>query len=148
MGIRYDDFRVLPMEEKMRYIREYARSRLQKGERLWWLEDNANAEHTLPIQARLYTTLSTEEKTRLRAESALLCPSIVKPSNSRNKYDGAGDSAGNSVAAIRGMKGLMPLNEPIGSERVFRSPSRLLAQFVRQDKKADTDLLRRSPALQ
>ncbi|MDR1230246.1 MAG: hypothetical protein LBK61_02470 [Spirochaetaceae bacterium] len=77
MGITYDAFRVLPMEEKMRYIREYARSRLQKGERLWWLPDNADSEHTLPIQARLYTALSTEEKTKLRAEAVLLCPGIV-----------------------------------------------------------------------
>ncbi|MDR2494651.1 MAG: hypothetical protein LBD24_05440, partial [Spirochaetaceae bacterium] len=89
MGIRYDDFRVLPMEEKMRYIREYARSRLQKGERLWWLENNENAEHTLPIQARLYTTLSTEEKTKLRAEAVLLCPGIVRSGRAKNKYDDA-----------------------------------------------------------
>jgi hypothetical protein len=89
MGIRYDAFRVLPMEEKMRYIREYARSRLRKGERLWWLPDNANAEHTLPIQARLYTTLSTEEKTKLRAEAVLLCPGIVQSGRAKNKYDDA-----------------------------------------------------------
>ncbi|MDR1095456.1 MAG: hypothetical protein LBL31_03630 [Spirochaetaceae bacterium] len=89
MGITYGAFRVLPMEEKMRYIREYARSRLQKGERLWWLPDNANAEHTLPIQARLYTALSTEEKTKLRAEAVLLCPGIVKSGRAKNKYDDA-----------------------------------------------------------
>jgi hypothetical protein len=87
MGVSYDAFRVLPMEEKMRYIREYARSRLQKGERLWWLPDNANSEHTLPIQARLYTTLSMEEKTKLRAEAVLLCPGIVQSGRSKNKYD-------------------------------------------------------------
>ncbi|GMO44646.1 MAG: hypothetical protein Pg6C_06430 [Treponemataceae bacterium] len=89
MKISYDDFRVLPMEKKMRYIREYARSRLQKGERLWWLEDNENAEHTLPIQARLYTTLSTEEKTKLRAEAVLLCPGVVQSGRAKNKYDDA-----------------------------------------------------------
>lgn len=87
MGIAYDDFRQLPMEEKMRHIRAYARSRLNEGERLWWLEDTPDAEHTLPIQARLYTSLSVEEKKRLRAEAALLCPSIVDSSRSRNKYD-------------------------------------------------------------
>jgi hypothetical protein len=89
MGISYDDFRKLAMEEKMKHIRAYARSRLQKGERLWWLEDNADAEHTLPIQARLYTNLSMEEKTRLRAEAVLLCPSIVKSGRAKNKYDDA-----------------------------------------------------------
>lgn len=87
MGVSYDEFRSLSMEEKMRLIRAYARSRLQKGEKLWWLEDTPDAEHALPIQARLYTSLSSEEKIRFRAEAALLCPSIVKSGRSRNKYD-------------------------------------------------------------
>lgn len=87
MGISYDEFRDLPMAEKMRHIRAYARARLQKGERLWWLEDTPDAEHALPIQARLYTSLKTDEKLRLRAEAALLCPGIVKSGRSRNKYD-------------------------------------------------------------
>ncbi|MHB8779684.1 MAG: restriction endonuclease, partial [Anaerolineales bacterium] len=87
MGITYDEFRRLSMEEKMRHIRTYARSRLNKGERLWWLEDTPDAEHTLPIQARLYTSLSNDEKKRLRAEAVLLCPSIVDSGRSRNKYD-------------------------------------------------------------
>jgi len=89
MGISYDDFRKLEMADKMKYIRSYARSRLQKGERLWWLEDNIEDGHTIPIQARLYTNLSTEEKTKLRAEAVLLCPTIVKSRRSKNKYDDA-----------------------------------------------------------
>lgn len=87
MGISYDDFRSLPMSEKMCHIRAYARSRLKNGERLWWMEDTPNAEHTLPIQARLYTGLTSTEKIRLRAEAALLCPSIVKSGRSKKKYD-------------------------------------------------------------
>lgn len=87
MNIAYDDFRQLPMDQKMRHIREYARGRLKKGERLWWLEDSEEPSHTLPLQARLYTKLSMEEKTQLRAEAVLLCPSIVKPGRSRDKYD-------------------------------------------------------------
>jgi hypothetical protein len=43
----------------------------------------------LPIQARLYTTLSTEEKTKLRAEAVLLCPGIVQSGRAKNKYDDA-----------------------------------------------------------
>jgi hypothetical protein len=86
MGIRYDDFRKLDMQEKMRYIRAYAR-KIHPDGRLWWIEDKETDEHTVPIQARLYTNLSTEEKTRLRAEAALLCPNIVKSGRSRNKYD-------------------------------------------------------------
>ncbi len=62
MGISYDDFRALEMHEKMQYIRKYARSRLKDGERLWWLEDTHGEEHTLPIQARLFTELDSVEK--------------------------------------------------------------------------------------
>lgn len=87
MGVPYDDFRVSEMHDKMHYIRQYARGRLKAGERLWWLEDATGEEHTLPIQARLYTKLSTEEKTQLRAESVLLCPRIVESGRSKNKYD-------------------------------------------------------------
>lgn len=87
LNIPYADFSVLPPEEKMRYIRQYARERLKAGERLWWLEDSPEQEHSLPMQARLYMNLAQEEKRKLRAEAALLCPQIVKPSRSKNKYD-------------------------------------------------------------
>jgi hypothetical protein len=87
MGVSYEVFRSLNIHEKMEYIRSYARSRLKVGERLWWLEDSPEEEHTLPIQARLYTSLSTEEKKRLRAQAVLLCPRIVSSGRSRNKYD-------------------------------------------------------------
>jgi len=89
MGVRYDDFRKMSMEDKMKHIRGYARQRLKQGERLWWLEYNENDDHSLPIQVRLYTHLSMAEKVRLRAEAALLCPTIVKPSGAKNKYDDA-----------------------------------------------------------
>lgn len=89
MEVSYDEFRELPMDEKMQHIRAYARKRLKPGERLWWLEDMSDHDHTLPIQARLYTKLSVPEKTRLRAEAALLCPKIVQSGRSRDKYDDA-----------------------------------------------------------
>jgi len=87
LGITYPDFAQLPEDEKMQHIRGYARSRLKRGERLWWLEDKEEADHTLPIQARLYTSLSSDEKRALRAEAALLCPQIVGSSRSKRKYD-------------------------------------------------------------
>jgi len=86
MGIRYDDFRTLPMQEKMKYIRTYAR-KIHPDGRLWWIEEKEADEHTVPLQARLYTNLSNDEKTLLRAEAALLCPKIVDSGRSRNKYD-------------------------------------------------------------
>lgn len=84
MGIGYDEFRRLPMSGKMKYIRAYAR-KIHPDGRLWWIEDDD--EHTVPIQARLYTNISLEERTKLRAEAALLCPQIVESGRSRHKYD-------------------------------------------------------------
>lgn len=86
MGIKYDDFRKLQMHEKMPYIRAYAR-KIHPDGRLWWIEEKETDEHTVPIQARLYTNLSKDEKIKLRAEAALLCPKIVKSGRTRDKYD-------------------------------------------------------------
>jgi hypothetical protein len=87
MKISYADFAVLPVEKKMHYIRTYAKARLKAGERLWWLEEKPEQEHSLPIQVRLYVDLSAEEKRRLRAEASLLCPQIVGGSRVKNKYN-------------------------------------------------------------
>jgi hypothetical protein len=87
MGITYDLFRSSPMEVRMEHIRIYARKRLKKGERLWWLEDPDNSEHSLSVQPRLYTKLSAAEKLRYRAEAALLCPRICESGRSSTKYD-------------------------------------------------------------
>lgn len=89
MKITYREFSTLSIEEKMRHIREYARGRLKPGERLWWLEDKVEPEHSLPIEARLYTSLPDDEKRKLRAEAALLCPQVVGPSRAKHKYDDA-----------------------------------------------------------
>lgn len=89
ISVTYNDFSVLSVHEKMDYIRTYARSRLEEGERLWWLEDVVEQEHSLPMQVRLYMNLNNEEKKRLRGEAALLCPQIVKSSRTRNKYNDA-----------------------------------------------------------
>lgn len=86
MGVKYDVFRKLPMQEKMKYIRAYAR-KIHPDGRLWWIEEKEDDEHTLPVQARLYTNLTTAEKVKLRAEAALLCPQIVKSGRVRDKYD-------------------------------------------------------------
>ncbi|MCA3269344.1 MAG: restriction endonuclease [Thalassospira sp.] len=89
MGLTYDEFSASTMEDKMKKIRAYARSRLKEGEHLWWLEDKPESDHTLSLGVRLYMNLSQEEKRRFRAEAALLCPQIVKPSRAKNKYNDA-----------------------------------------------------------
>ncbi len=84
--IPYDEFSNLGIHEKMDYIRAYARSRLKQGERLWWLEADEDG-HSLPIQARLYTSLSQDEKIISRAEAAVLCPKVFQGSRAKKKYD-------------------------------------------------------------
>jgi hypothetical protein len=86
MGVSYAEFSKLPIEDRMKHIRDYARGRLEEGERLWWLEDAPGQAHSLPLQVRLYMGLPQDEKRKLRAEAALLCPQIVKPSRAKNKY--------------------------------------------------------------
>ncbi len=86
LNISYNDFRVLPPEEKMPYIRKYAKGRLKSGERLWWLDDQPE-ERSLPLEVRLYTKLTQKEKIRYRAESSVLCPQIVKSGRVKGKYD-------------------------------------------------------------
>lgn len=91
MRISYADFARLDIHDKMAYIRQYARSRLKPGERLWWLEDRVQEEqeHSLPLEVRLYMNLTQVEKRKVRAEAAMLCPQIVKPSRSKKKYEDA-----------------------------------------------------------
>jgi hypothetical protein len=90
-GISYEEFCALSPHNKMKHVRKYARGRLKEGERLWWLEDKPEREqeHSLPLEVRLYMRLPQEEKRRLRAEAALLCPQIVKPSRTKRKYEDA-----------------------------------------------------------
>ena len=88
-GVTYEEFHRSDPEQKMNYVRQYARARLRLGERLWWLEEKSETEHTLPLHVRLYMHLPQDEKRALRAEAALLCPQVVKPSRSRNKYSDA-----------------------------------------------------------
>ncbi len=89
MGVTYNEFRQSSLEEKMNKIRQYARSRLKDGEHLWWLEDKVDSDHTLPLGVQLYMNLPQDQKRQYRAESALLCPQVVKPSRAKNKYNDA-----------------------------------------------------------
>lgn len=89
MGTTYESFSKASDDQKMAYVRAYARKRLKPGERLWWLEEKEEQEHTLPLQVRIYMNLDQKEKRKLRAEAAILCPQIVKPSRSKDKYSDA-----------------------------------------------------------
>jgi len=89
MGTTYESFSKASDEQKMTYVRAYARKRLKPGERLWWLEEKEEQEHSLPLQVRIYMNLAQNEKRQLRAEAAILCPQIVKPSRAKDKYSDA-----------------------------------------------------------
>lgn len=88
MDIPYGEFAALPIEQKMHYIREYARGRLKEGEHLWWLEERPEQEHSVDIVARLYTSLPDAEQRKLRAEAALLFPQCTGSSRARKGYNG------------------------------------------------------------
>jgi len=88
-GITYDQFCQLSLHDRMEHIRKYARSRLKKGERLWWLEDRPDQGHSLPLQVRLFAHLTDQEKRNLRAEMSLLCPQIVRPGGVHRKFSDA-----------------------------------------------------------
>lgn len=85
-GLPYQDFAALSREEKMRYVRDYSRVQMKEGDRLWWIDDES---HSLPLNVRLYINLSSEEKLRLRAEAAILCPQICSGRRARGKYNAA-----------------------------------------------------------
>lgn len=88
-GVSYAEFRQRDETGKMELVRAYAKKRLGPGQQLWWLGD-ATEDTTVPEKARLYTSLTdADEKRRLQAESALLCPEIVRGSRARGKYDRA-----------------------------------------------------------
>ena len=83
MGASYDAFCALPPGEKMKHIRDYSRSRLQKGEQLWWLEDEDDV--GIELQVKLYKNLSKQQKAALRAEGAILFPQICGHSRDKEK---------------------------------------------------------------
>lgn len=89
LGLTYQKFCALGIEDKMGHIRKYARGRLKPGERLWWLDDQEEPERTFDLQVRLFMKLPHDEKRRLRAEAALLCPQITQSSRMRGKYNDA-----------------------------------------------------------
>ena len=87
MGVSYAAFSKMPINEKMKYVRAYAK-KIHPNERLWWMGEDGD-EHSLPLNIRLYTNLTDAEKVRCRAEVLLLCPRILKSGRVKNKYNDA-----------------------------------------------------------
>ncbi len=87
LGIPYSEFISYSTNEKMVYVREHVKQRISEHEKLWWIDEENS--HTLPMQVRIYRLLPSEVKIMLRAETALMCPQILKGSRQKGKYDQA-----------------------------------------------------------
>jgi hypothetical protein len=146
MGVSYADFRAMPEREKMVHIRKYARSRLKAGEQLWWLGDDPENPHSLPLEVRLYPTLSDSEKRRLRAEVTFLFPEVLKGSRVRDKYS----KAALHLLTYRGVltsqaRDLFSAGSVAGKERggnyLLRAFADLLPEFLDAARRLDPALL-------
>ncbi len=82
MGIPYDDIR--QMENPVKPVSQYYRSKLKPGESLWWASDNE--ESIVPPTVRLWTTLSHQEKEKLTVQGYVLFPEILSSANT-TKYN-------------------------------------------------------------
>ena len=87
LGIPYNKFNSYSIREKMVHVREHVKARISEHEKLWWIDEEDS--HTLPMEVRIYRLLPTELKVSLRAETALMCPQILKGSRQKGKYDQA-----------------------------------------------------------
>ena len=87
LDIPYEEFVKYSIPEKMIHVRKHVKARISDHEKLWWIDEEDT--HTLPMQVRIYRLLPANEKTKLRAEAALMCPQIFKGSRQKGKYDQA-----------------------------------------------------------
>jgi hypothetical protein len=71
MGVSYVDFSVMPMKQKMAFMRTYARSRRHLVRDFWWLEDDLKP----------FSSLSISERRELIAQACFLVPEIVTESS-------------------------------------------------------------------
>jgi hypothetical protein len=67
MGISYVDFSVLPMKQKMAFMRTYARSRKHLVKDFWWLEDDLKP----------FDSFSVADRRKLIAQACFLVPGMV-----------------------------------------------------------------------
>lgn len=85
MGISYDELRKL--ENPVAPVSKYYKSKLKKGERLWWSSDSETdfQEESSPAAIRFFSSLSQQEKENCVGQMMAYFPSIF--GNEQNKYD-------------------------------------------------------------
>lgn len=83
INISYDDFAVLPIDEKMRYVRAYAKRRIAlSGDYLWWIEDGS----FLNAKINFLDSFTEEDKKHYKSIGILLAPECLSPNNLISKY--------------------------------------------------------------
>lgn len=78
LKIKYDEYRKLTEHQKANLIKKYLKSKLKKGEKVWWIDDEIT-----PI-IKEFRNLNAKEKKLITAELFALFPQLL--SNSRSKY--------------------------------------------------------------
>jgi len=87
MNIDYDELR--KMDNPVPVVSRYYKSILKEGQSLWWAADNVESpEEAAPMAARLWTSLSHEEKESLTVQGYALFPEVLSQANNKkyNRY--------------------------------------------------------------
>jgi hypothetical protein len=83
MGVGYDAIR--NSANPVKDIRKYYKERLEKGQSLWWIDDNLDETATSAPVIKNLASLSVEEKDNIRADVFLYFPEVF--SNSSKKFE-------------------------------------------------------------
>lgn len=83
MHIDYDELRM--MDNPVPIVSRYYKSILKDGQSLWWAADDSENE-AAPMTAKLWTSLSHEEKEQLTVEGYALFPEVLS-ATSNKKYN-------------------------------------------------------------
>lgn len=87
MNVDYDELR--KMDNPVPVVSRYYKSILKEGQSLWWVADDVeSSEEATPMTARLWTSLSHEEKESLTVQGYALFPEVLSPSSNKkyNRY--------------------------------------------------------------
>ncbi len=79
MNVSYSDFS--KDKEKMRRVRKYLKSKVKKGQELWWLDED-KGETITPI-IKDYSTLNADMKNNIIMEAYILFPEILSKTNTK-----------------------------------------------------------------
>jgi hypothetical protein len=83
MGISYEQLR--KMDNPVAPVSKYYKSCLREGESLWWASDTDVESSNVPITVKLWSVLSSDEKTHFTVQGYALFPEILSRGNSK-KY--------------------------------------------------------------